>query len=125
MPFWVALQLEECVGKIRTHDPLGTGYPASVPIIKSPVQSLGTSTERHDATLLAVCPNSDAVTRAALHAAKEADVALLLAATLNQVDRGGGYTGWTPAELVRFVAREAERIGVSGLVLPCLDHAGP
>jgi len=110
--------------RMPAHDPLGTGFPADVPIIKSLLQSLEAPTERH-ATLLAVCPNSDAVTRAALHAAKEADAPLLLAATLNQVDREGGYTGWTPAELVRFVAREAERIGVPGLVLPCLDHAGP
>jgi hypothetical protein len=48
-------------------------------------------------TLLAVCPNSEAVARAALRAAQEAGTPLLYAATLNQVDRDGGYTGWTNA----------------------------
>mgnify|MGYP006298135249 CR=1 FL=1 len=94
------------------------------PTVKALLQRITEALPGH-ATLLAVCPNSKAVTRAALHAAKEADAPLLLAATLNQVDRGGGYTGWTPAGLVRFVAREAERVGVPGLVLPCLDHGGP
>lgn len=107
-----------------THESPSAGFPADGPVVKSLVQAVGASTSRQ-ATLLAVCPNSEAVTRAALQAAREADAPLLLAATLNQVDREGGYTGWTPDELVRFVAREAERIGVSGLVLPCLDHGGP
>ncbi len=109
------------VKSVRT--PAGQGA-AEGPVVKTLVQSVGKFTDRR-ATLLAVCPNSEAVTRAALHAAKEADAPLLLAATLNQVDREGGYTGWTPGQLVRFVEREAERIGVSGLVLPCLDHGGP
>jgi tagatose-1,6-bisphosphate aldolase non-catalytic subunit AgaZ/GatZ len=100
------------------------GFPADVPVVKALLQTVAGLTDRR-ATLLAVCPNSEAVTRAALRAAKEADAPLLLAATLNQVDREGGYTGWTPDQLVRFVAREAERIGVPGLVLPCLDHGGP
>jgi len=76
-------------------------------------------------TLLAVCPNSEAVTRAALRVGKAADVPVLFAATLNQVDTDGGYTGWTPDAFVRFVAAEAERIGLDTPVLPCLDHGGP
>ncbi len=80
---------------------------------------------RERAALLAVCPNSEAVTRAALRAAKEADAPLLLAATLNQVDVGGGYTGWTPRTLVDFLAEETARIGLDTPVLPCLDHGGP
>lgn len=94
------------------------------PVVTSILRQIAALPERQ-ATVLAVCPNSEAVTRAALHAAHEAEAPLLLAATLNQVDRGGGYTGWSPAELVRFVAREAERMGMTGLVLPCLDHGGP
>jgi len=76
-------------------------------------------------TFLAVCPNSRAVTRAALMAAAEAGAPLLFAATLNQVDLDGGYTGWTPRAFVDFVAEEAALLGCDTLVLPCLDHGGP
>ena len=75
--------------------------------------------------LLAVCPNSRAVARAALRAAKAAHAPILFAATLNQVDVDGGYTGWTPHALVGFLTSEAERIGLQTSVLPCLDHGGP
>ena len=63
-------------------------------------------------TLLAVCPNSEAVARAALGAAQEARTPLLYAATLNQVDRNGGYTGWTPHDLASFVEADIERQSV-------------
>lgn len=76
-------------------------------------------------TLLAVCPNSEAVTRAALLAAKEANAPMLFAATLNQVDRDGGYTGWTPSELTKFISEETKRIGLDSPVYTCLDHGGP
>lgn len=76
-------------------------------------------------SLLAVCPNSEAVARAALLAAREANAPILFAATLNQVDRDGGYTGFTSGELVDFLERKAEEYGVQGAVLPCLDHGGP
>lgn len=76
-------------------------------------------------SLLAVCPNSSAVTRAALAAAKEANAPLLFAATLNQVDVGGGYTGMTPEELVTFIHEEARKIDLTGSIFPCLDHGGP
>ncbi len=76
-------------------------------------------------TLLAVCPNSGSVTRAALRAAKQANAPLLLAATLNQVDRDGGYTGWTPHQLTQFVEEESKRIGLESPVYTCLDHGGP
>lgn len=76
-------------------------------------------------TLLAVCPNSEAVTRAALLAAKEANAPMLFAATLNQVDRDGGYTGWTPTELTDFISKETARIGLESPVYTCLDHGGP
>ncbi len=76
-------------------------------------------------TLLAVCPNSEAVARAALLAAQDARTPLLYAATLNQVDRDGGYTGWTPQALATFVQEERERLGVTVPVLLGLDHGGP
>jgi tagatose-1,6-bisphosphate aldolase non-catalytic subunit AgaZ/GatZ len=76
-------------------------------------------------TLLAVCPNSTAVTTAALQAAKEANAPILFAATLNQVDRDGGYTSQTPQEFVTFVEAEARRVGYEGPLYPCLDHGGP
>ena len=76
-------------------------------------------------TLLAVCPNSVAVTRAALGAAQEANAPLLFAATLNQVDLDGGYTGWTPAALAAFVASECDRLNLDTPVVLCLDHGGP
>ncbi len=83
------------------------------------------SEENVNKTLLAVCPNSESVTRAALLAAKEANAPMLFAATLNQVDRDGGYTGWTPKELTKFISEETERIGLESPVYTCLDHGGP
>jgi len=76
-------------------------------------------------TLLAVCPTSEAVTRAALVAAQRVQAPLLFAATLNQVDRDGGYTGWTPHDFAAFVEREADRIGVDVPIVLGLDHGGP
>jgi len=76
-------------------------------------------------TLLAVCPNSKAVARAALGAAQEARTPLLYAATLNQVDRDGGYTGWTPHDLASFVEADVERQSVDVPVFLGLDHGGP
>jgi tagatose-1,6-bisphosphate aldolase non-catalytic subunit AgaZ/GatZ len=76
------------------------------------------------ATLLAVCPNSEAVLEAAVQAAARNHTPMLFAATLNQVDRDGGYTGWTPADFVAHLRRYAERYGASALY-PCLDHGGP
>ncbi len=76
-------------------------------------------------TLFAVCPNSEAVTRAALHAAKEANAPMLFAATLNQVDRDGGYTGLTPKELTDFISDYSKKIGLQSPVYTCLDHGGP
>lgn len=81
--------------------------------------------ENINKTLLAVCPNSESVTRAALLAAKEANAPMLFAATLNQVDRDGGYTGWTPSELTEFISKETDRIGLESPVYTCLDHGGP
>ena len=76
-------------------------------------------------TLLAVCPTSRTVTRAALAAAQRAQAPLFYAATLNQVDRDGGYTGWTPHDVAAFVDREADRLDIDVPVVLGLDHGGP
>lgn len=77
------------------------------------------------ATLLAVCPNSDAVARAALRVAERLRSPAIFAATLNQVDLDGGYTGWTPAGFVAFLDLEASRIDATVPVFVGLDHGGP
>lgn len=53
-------------------------------------------------TLLTVCPNSDAVLEAAIKVAAASNMPMLFAATLNQVDRDGGYTalGWRAVGLL-------------------------
>jgi len=75
-------------------------------------------------TLLAVCPNSEAVLEAAVLAAARNNAPMLFAATLNQVDRDGGYTGWTPAEFVRKMRDYARQYGCHEALYPCLDHGG-
>lgn len=94
-----------------------------VELLQGPLGDPDRPGSRH--TLLAVCPNSPAVVRAALKAAQEARTPLFYAATLNQVDRDGGYTGWTPAAFVDRVATEVEQLEVNVPVLLGLDHAGP
>ena len=76
-------------------------------------------------TLLAVCPISKPIVRAALLAAQEANAPLLFAATLNQVDRDGGYTGWTPDSFAAFVEQETDRLNIDVPVVLGLDHGGP
>jgi len=76
-------------------------------------------------TLLAVCPNSEAVLEAAVRVAAHNNTPLLFAATLNQVDRDGGYTGWTPAQFVSKLRAHARRYAWEGPLYPCLDHGGP
>ena len=76
-------------------------------------------------TLLAVCPNSAAVLEAAVKVAARCHTPMLFAATLNQVDRDGGYTGWTPAHFVQEMRRFAVRYGCTSPLYPCLDHGGP
>lgn len=76
-------------------------------------------------TLLAVCPNSDAVLEAAVRVAAECHTPMLFAATLNQVDRDGGYTGWTPEAFVARLNTLAGIYGCAAPLYPCLDHGGP
>ncbi|MCL5994482.1 MAG: class II D-tagatose-bisphosphate aldolase, non-catalytic subunit [Chloroflexi bacterium] len=76
-------------------------------------------------TLLAVCPNSEAVLKAALVAARDQRAPMLFAATLNQVDLDGGYTGWRQADFVNLVRSYCREIGCTSTVVCCLDHGGP
>lgn len=76
-------------------------------------------------TLLAVCPNSAAVLEAAVCAAARNRAPMLFAATLNQVDRDGGYTGWTQQQFVAEMHRVAAKYQWNGPLYPCLDHGGP
>ena len=76
-------------------------------------------------TLLAACPNSDAVLEAAVKVAAESHTPMLFAATLNQVDRDGGYTGWTPGSFVARMRELASKHNCSSPLYPCLDHGGP
>lgn len=76
-------------------------------------------------TLLAVCPNSRTVIRAAIRAAKRAGAPLKFAATLNQVDLDRGYTGLTQREFVGLVKQEAEAFDFRGLIVVAVDHGGP
>lgn len=76
-------------------------------------------------TLLAVCPNSDAVLEAAVLVAAKNNVPMLFAATLNQVDRDGGYTRWTPSKFVARMRAHADNYNWHGPLYPCLDHGGP
>ncbi len=76
-------------------------------------------------TLLAVCPNSAAVLEAAVKVAARNNMPMLFAATLNQVDRDGGYTGWTPADFCRELAAYADKHACTSPLYPCLDHGGP
>jgi D-tagatose-1,6-bisphosphate aldolase subunit GatZ/KbaZ len=76
-------------------------------------------------TLLAVCPNSDAVLEAAIKVAAANDMPVLFAATLNQVDRDGGYTGWTPRAFVARMEELAAKHACASPLYPCLDHGGP
>ena len=50
-------------------------------------------------TLFAACPNSLAVIKSSLRAAKRNNAPIKFAATLNQVDQDGGYTGMTQKHL--------------------------
>ncbi|MCL4829544.1 MAG: class II D-tagatose-bisphosphate aldolase, non-catalytic subunit [Caldilinea sp.] len=80
--------------------------------------------EQINLTLLAVCPNSAAVLEAAVKVAARCHTPMLFAATLNQVDRDGGYTGWTPAQFVAEMRAYAVRYGCTSPLYPCLDHGG-
>ena len=81
--------------------------------------------EKVKITLLAVCPNSTSVLEAAIRVAREKNMPMLFAATLNQVDRERGYTGWTQGQFVNLMHQLAQKYDWDGPLYPCLDHGGP
>jgi tagatose-1,6-bisphosphate aldolase non-catalytic subunit AgaZ/GatZ len=76
-------------------------------------------------TIFAACPNSLSVIRAALKSAKRCNAPIKFAATLNQVDLDGGYTGLTPSEFVGKVHLHARNLNVTSPVIIAIDHGGP
>lgn len=76
-------------------------------------------------TIFAACPNSISVIRAALKSAKRCDAPVKFAATLNQVDLDGGYTGLTASEFVKTIRLQARNIDVTSPVIVAIDHGGP
>lgn len=76
-------------------------------------------------TVLAVCPNSTAVIRASFRAAKRNNAPVCFAATLNQIDTDGGYTGLTQAEFTKILEQEAAAVNYDGIYIVAVDHGGP
>jgi D-tagatose-1,6-bisphosphate aldolase subunit GatZ/KbaZ len=76
-------------------------------------------------SIFAACPNSISVIRAALKSAKRCNSPIKFAATLNQVDADGGYTGLTPSEFVRTIRLHARNLNVTSPVIIAIDHGGP
>jgi D-tagatose-1,6-bisphosphate aldolase subunit GatZ/KbaZ len=76
-------------------------------------------------SIFAACPNSIAVLRASLKSAKRNNAPIKFAATLNQVDLDGGYTGMTQLEFVKTIREEARRINLQSPVIIAIDHGGP
>lgn len=76
-------------------------------------------------TVFAACPNSISVIKAAFRAAKRNDAPIYFAATLNQIDCDGGYTGMTQAEFIKTLKFEAEAVNFNGIYIAAIDHGGP
>ncbi len=76
-------------------------------------------------TIFAACPNSPAVISASIRAAKRNNAPIYFAATLNQIDCDGGYTGMTQAEFTRTIRFEVEKNHFTGPVIIAIDHGGP
>jgi len=76
-------------------------------------------------TIFAACPNSAAVIKASLRAARRWNSPIKFAATLNQVDIDGGYTGLTQEEFVKTIRIEAGRLNLQVPVIIAVDHGGP
>lgn len=98
--------------------------PPAIPRLLERLRSLRESGEP-PRTLLAVCPNSRAVIDAAVHAAARNEAPLAFAATLNQVDADGGYTGLTHRELAAAVRERVRALGFEGPTSLAVDHGGP
>ena len=76
-------------------------------------------------TLFAVCPNSFSVIKAAFKAAKRNNAPIKFAATLNQVDGDGGYTGLIQSEFTKMLELEAASVNYTGPYIVAVDHGGP
>lgn len=76
-------------------------------------------------TLFAVCPNSTSVIKAAFRSAKRNNAPIKFAATLNQVDGDGGYTGLTQQEFIKLLNIEADAVNYNGPYIAAIDHGGP
>jgi D-tagatose-1,6-bisphosphate aldolase subunit GatZ/KbaZ len=76
-------------------------------------------------SIFAACPNSLAVLRASIRAAKRNNAPIKFAATLNQVDLDGGYTGMNQYEFVKIIREESRRINLTVPVIIAIDHGGP
>lgn len=76
-------------------------------------------------SIFAACPNSMAVLRAAIRSAKRNNAPVKFAATLNQVDLDGGYTGMTPEEFVKTIREESRKVNLKSPVIIAIDHGGP
>ena len=76
-------------------------------------------------TLLCISPISKHVVLAYVKTAKELNTPLCFTASLNQIDRDGGYTGWTPISFKLSVLRYIEEFKLNVPVLLELDHGGP
>ena len=98
-----------------------------IPVTEAILQSFKNISrrERRNFTLFAACPNSEAVLKAALLAAKRANAPIKFAATLNQVDLDGGYTKWNQECFVERAFEFAREAGYKGPVIIALDHGGP
>jgi len=98
-----------------------------IPITEAILQSFKNISrrERRNFTIFAACPNSEAVLKAALVAAKRANAPIKFAATLNQVDLDGGYTKWNQERFVKRALEFAQEVGYEGPVIIALDHGGP
>ena len=99
----------------------------TIPITEAILQSFKNISRREgrNFTLFAACPNSEAVLKAALVAAKKANAPIKFAATLNQVDLDGGYTKWNQERFVQRAQEFAQDIEYDGPVIIALDHGGP
>jgi tagatose-1,6-bisphosphate aldolase non-catalytic subunit AgaZ/GatZ len=80
---------------------------------------------KYRVTLLSVSPNSPAVLEAAVRCASQHNMPMLFSASLNAVDRDGGYTAWTPADFVYQMYTFANKYAWRGPLYPCLEHCGP
>jgi tagatose-1,6-bisphosphate aldolase non-catalytic subunit AgaZ/GatZ len=96
---------------------------AGVPIMDYILTKIKKMPEK--ATIFAACPNSESVLKASIRAAKRANAPIKFAATLNQVDNDGGYTGWTQEIFIRMIKDASARYGFGGPTIVAIDHGGP